>query len=89
MSDLIDRETAYKVLTEYYHHSTDTQHQALREALSRVPSAEKIGKWKPWDLTWGRSIYACTNCGDAMEVPTESGKPMYAFCPNCGARMEG
>ena len=46
MSDLIDRETAYKVLTEYYHHRTDTQHQALREALSRVPSAEQT-EWIP------------------------------------------
>lgn len=52
------------------------------------PSAERRGRWKPFDLTWGRSIYACTACGDAFEVPTECGKPMYKFCPYCGAKMD-
>ena len=48
----------------------------------------KHGRWEPFDLTWGRSVYACTSCGEAFEVPTECGKPMYAFCPYCGARMD-
>lgn len=47
----------------------------------------KCGQWKPFDLTWGRSIYACTSCGEAFEVPTEGDKPMYDYCPYCGARM--
>lgn len=38
--DLISREKAYKVLTEYYHHKTEMQHKALREALNMVPSAD-------------------------------------------------
>ena len=37
--DLIDRETAYKVLTEYYHHRMEIQHKGLREALAKVPTA--------------------------------------------------
>lgn len=37
MADLIDRNDAYKVLAEYYHHRTETQHKSLKEALSRVP----------------------------------------------------
>lgn len=40
MTEYIEREEAYDTLTEYYHHSTDTQHGALREALSRVPAAD-------------------------------------------------
>ena len=40
MSDLIERQAAYTTLTEYYHHTTEIQHKALREALERVPSAE-------------------------------------------------
>lgn len=40
MSDLISREKAYEVLTDYYHQRTPIQHQALREALDMVPSAE-------------------------------------------------
>ena len=38
--DLISRKKAYEVLTEYYHHKTEMQHKALREALNMVPSAE-------------------------------------------------
>lgn len=38
--DLISREKAYEVLSEYYHHKTEVQHKALREALDMVPSAE-------------------------------------------------
>ena len=84
--DLIDRETAYKVLTKYYHHSTDIQHEALREALSRVPSAEKKGEWH---IYYGEKIYAgfavktiyCSNCGMVSVSKTN-------YCPHCGARME-
>lgn len=38
--DLISKEKAYNVLTEYYHHRTEMQHKALREALDMVPSAD-------------------------------------------------
>lgn len=37
MSDYIKREDAYEVLTNLYHHQTETQHKALREALNVVP----------------------------------------------------
>lgn len=40
MSDTISREKAYEVLTEYYHHKTEMQHKALREALDRVPPVD-------------------------------------------------
>ena len=49
----------------------------------------KHGEWEPFDLTWGRSVYACSSCRDAMEVPTEMGRPIYDYCPNCGAKMDG
>lgn len=37
---LIDAEEAYKVLTDYYHHKTEIQHKALKEAIERVPIAD-------------------------------------------------
>lgn len=37
---LIDAEEAYKVLTDYYHHRTEIQHKALKEAIERVPIAD-------------------------------------------------
>ena len=42
MDDLISRRATYDTLTAYYHHSTETQHEALRDALNRVPSAQPI-----------------------------------------------
>ena len=49
------------------------------------------GEWKPFDLTWGRSIYACSVCEEAIAVPCgwSDGKPIYDYCPMCGARMKG
>lgn len=40
MDDLISRQATYDTLTDYYHHTTDIQHKALCDALSRVPSAQ-------------------------------------------------
>ena len=45
------------------------------------------GKWKPRDLTWGRSFYYCSACEDTVDMPTVKGIPMFHFCPNCGADM--
>ena len=37
---LIDADVVYKVLTNYYHHRTETQHESLKEALSKVPTVD-------------------------------------------------
>ena len=42
MGKWINTDAAYAVLTEYYHHSTDTQHAVLREALGRVESVDAV-----------------------------------------------
>lgn len=42
MGRWIDTDAAYAVLTDYYHHSTDTQHAALREALGRVETVDAV-----------------------------------------------
>ena len=39
---LIDTDAAYAVLTDYYHHTTDIQHAALREALGRVETVDAV-----------------------------------------------
>lgn len=48
----------------------------------------KRGKWKPFDSTWGRSVWACDACGETVDVPTLNGKPIFDYCPWCGAKME-
>lgn len=42
MDRLIDEQTAYDILTDYYHHTTDAQHTALREALGRVETVDAV-----------------------------------------------
>lgn len=41
MTKLISEAKAYEVLTEYYHHTEEAQHKALKEALSQVPEARQ------------------------------------------------
>lgn len=48
-----------------------------------------MAEWKPFDLTWGRSIYYCSECEESVDLPTAMGKPLYKYCPNCGERMKG
>lgn len=39
MARLINADEAFRILSDYYHHRTETQADALREALDRVPEA--------------------------------------------------
>lgn len=72
MSRLIDADEGYKILTEYYHHRTDMQHTALKEALDRVPTidAEPVVRCKdchyakPYNKIWQlpkRDTLVCTH----------------------------
>lgn len=89
MARLIDESKAYEVLTDYYHHSTDTQHAALKEALGRVESmdAEPVrhGYWKEDPSGYG--FWICSACGFVSEA--SAADMLYKFCPVCGAVMDG
>ena len=82
MTDLISREAAYETLTAYYHHRTSIQHEALKEALSRVPSIDPVkhGKWVSDGYTW-----RCSECGKTYWG--RLAKP-WNYCPNCGAKVK-
>ena len=102
MNDLISRQAALDALGERCESECEYSKKqrsvmcdacylgSAKEVIEEVPTIDPVkhGKWKPFDLTWGRSVYACTNCGEAFEVPTEIGNPIYTYCPNCGARMD-
>ena len=86
--DLIKRSDAIKALYKYSFVSKDV----IEREIKAIPSADRPqGEWKPFDLTWGRSIYACSVCEEAIAVPCgwSDGKPIYDYCPMCGARMKG
>lgn len=85
MSKLIDEQAAYDVLTDYYHHSTDTQHAALREALGRVESVDAV------------PVVRCKDCkhnpklewfGCPMASLSEKQRPETAWCWK-GERKDG
>lgn len=69
---LIDTDAAYAVLTDYYHHTTDTQHAALREALGRVPTVE---------------VVRCKNCRYWDVLPASTAAPAYHECKVRPLRM--
>ena len=99
MGKLIELDAAYAVLTDYYHHSTDTQHAALREALGRVETVDAVpvkhGRWikkRYWSEGVGMGerygyYYSCSKCGNLVcGGYDECGKK---YCDECGARMDG
>ena len=89
MGKWIDTDAAYDVLTDYYHHTTDTQHAALREALERVESVDaepvRHGRWK--EDKGGYGFWICSACGFVSEA--SAADMLYKFCPVCGAKMDG
>lgn len=89
-ADVLDRDgwTASRTYPEDNHTMTYEVKKLTDFPAADVRENVK-GEWKPFDLTWGRSVYSCSACGNAFEVPTDMGKPMYKFCPYCGAIMEG
>ena len=92
MSDLISRQEAIKAIKflideddpydEGYNFGLNS---AILELKHRIPSAEKVGKWviDRYDL---RGKETCSVCG--QDVIGKGWDRLYAYCPNCGARME-
>ena len=82
---LIDKEQAYKTLSKYYHHTGMIQHQALREALDRVPVVDaqpvRHGHWVGIDDA-PHDVWECDMCGYTYESEYR-----YNYCPHCGADM--
>lgn len=93
MGRLIDEQTAYNVLTDYYHHTLGIQHAALKEALGRVETVDAVpvvhGRWKA--VKDGEDDYRriCSCCGeDAPYDESDDCYLIYPHCPWCGAKMD-
>ena len=99
MSDLIKREDAIKALRCEY--PTMPMFKSLREewaiktegfrkaeeVIMSVPSADRPqGEWIPSDTDG----FVCSVCKNGYRnQPTLMGRPMFEYCPVCGARMKG
>lgn len=101
MSDLIDRYEVIELLKRMRYEADSKLEREMittvEDKINAMPSAEpKNGMWIPHCemsreyigsiLAYiGYEYWFCDACGYRVE----KGWPMYNFCPNCGARMEG
>ena len=65
---------------------------AVADVVCKVPTADVApvvkGIWVEDCDNGETSNWACSVCGCIIAgVPNDDEHPLYAFCPNCGARM--
>lgn len=95
MTDYIKREDAYKAVADnnYSDSIMLARYDAILESIGNIKPAdvrENVhGKWIKLDMHRGMEQYKCSSCGESCYVPECMGEPMYLFCPNCGAQMNG
>lgn len=57
-----------------------------------IEPERKNGKWLPDNNSVYEMRFVCSECKESQVVPTigfTKYKPIWDFCPYCGARMEG
>ena len=97
MKDMIDRQEAIEALGKRpglagdceWEIAARKQYDADRVAIESVPSAQperKTGRWE-WDEESGS--FLCSECNSGYrDQPTLMGKPLFEYCPMCGADMK-
>lgn len=62
----------------------------VKKVIDEQPTIEerKTGEWIPDPDRDGYGRYICSVCESPFEVEEVMGKPLWKFCPMCGARME-
>lgn len=66
---------------------------AIEAVMENEPTADvvekKEGSWI-FDNSYAYiERYICSSCRESYKVDTFMGKPMWNYCPNCGAEMLG
>ena len=94
---LIDVDTAYAVLTDYYHQRTSMQQAALREALDRIPAIEVEPLKRGNEINENDLLVVRNTPKTGKWLVDEDGNVECsicghhgvgdAFCERCGARM--
>ena len=92
MSEYIERGA---LLTSQRWDGLSLQHDKARakEIILCQPAADvaevKHGRWVQLDAHRGIEDFKCSVCRSECYVPTCMNEPMYGYCPNCGAIMDG
>ena len=90
MSDFISRQAAIdelvKMLSDCFYADEEVL-DAVKTTLKELPPAlhkRKTGHWIKSD----KGVFLCSECNSGYKnQPTCMGKPMFEFCPICGADM--
>lgn len=66
-------------------------HEEMYALIDRQPTIELEQRKGKWIATqeWGGRNYSCSCCKFSFIVDTCMLEPMWNFCPNCGAEIEG
>ena len=79
-----------KYYTKEFIHGFNTGAKAQLEADKR--EAERLGRWLPDNNSVYEMRFICSECKESQVVPTigfTKYKPLWDYCPICGARMDG
>jgi hypothetical protein len=90
MSDLISRQAAIDAV-EKYACNTQRTYEAIKNLPPVQPKRMK-GRWLPDNNFAYEMRFVCSVCKESEVVPTigfTKYKPIWDFCPNCGADMRG
>lgn len=63
----------------------------IKQTVEEVKQ-ERTGRWIPDNNNMYEMRFICSECKESQVVPTIGFikyKPLWDYCPNCGARMEG
>lgn len=102
MYDLISRKDAIDAISTWDKFGVDEHCRVVRwheglepyihlrdvvKAIENLPSAQKKGEWIFDNRYAYIERYICSSCNESYKVDTCMGKPMWNYCPNCGADM--
>ena len=63
----------------------------VKDLVEQMPAAdvERHGRWVKVDDNPYEYVAVCSVCRNEVKQPTCMLKPIYSYCPICGARMSG
>lgn len=92
MDDLISRQRMKDMITNHWSDFSNAANYrtalACVDAVPTINPGPKRGKWLPDNNNYIYEQYVCSECKNSFKVDTCMGKPMWNFCPYCGAKME-